>query len=189
VNNHNGKDGSMKGLSLVSLTLVALVGSAVGLYADEGKTFTGTAAASGTDRRPQLLVDGKRYELKASDKVDASVAEVLARFSKGDTGTYVVKGTRGTVNGVDGIIVDGITPAAQPLPGTGASAGPDRRQYQSKTAGHDGAPGARAPRALSRDTGDSLVNDVVLMTLAVTTVAGLCFVLVLLLWRAPVDNP
>jgi hypothetical protein len=33
------------------------------------------------------------------------------------------------------------------------------------------------------------VNDVVLMTLAVTTVAGLCFAIVLLLWRVPVDNP
>jgi hypothetical protein len=33
----------------------------------------------------------------------------------------------GTVNGVDGLI----TPAAQPLPGAGASARPDRRRYQS----------------------------------------------------------
>jgi hypothetical protein len=78
-----------------------------------------------------LLVDGKRYELKASDKADASVAKMLARFSRGDTGTYVVKGTRGTVNGVDGIIVHRITPAARPLPRTGASARPDRRRYRS----------------------------------------------------------
>jgi hypothetical protein len=33
------------------------------------------------------------------------------------------------------------------------------------------------------------MNDVTLVTLAVTAVAGLCVVLVLLLWRAPVDNP
>jgi hypothetical protein len=33
------------------------------------------------------------------------------------------------------------------------------------------------------------VNDVVRMTLAVTAVAGLCFALVLLLWRAPGGNP
>jgi predicted esterase len=59
------------------------------------------------------------------------VAEVLAKFSKGDTGTYVVKGTRGTVNGVDGITIDSITPAAKPLPSTGASARPDPRKYQS----------------------------------------------------------
>ena len=45
-----------------------------------------------------------------------SVAETLARFSEGETGTYVVKGTRGTVNGMDGIIVNSITPAAKPLP-------------------------------------------------------------------------
>ena len=121
----------MKGVSSVSIALVALVGSAVGLYAAESETFTGTAAASGTYKRPQLLVDGKRFELKASAKADASVAKVLAKFSKGDTGTYVVKGTRGTVNGVDGIIIDTITPAAKPLPRTGASARPDRRRYQS----------------------------------------------------------
>ena len=106
VNNRNGRDGSMKRLSIVSIALVALVGSAVGLYVftarvspvgpavglstAESETFTGAAAASGTHKRPQLLVDGKRYELKASDKADASVAETLAKFSKGDAGTYVV---------------------------------------------------------------------------------------------------
>jgi hypothetical protein len=37
---------------------------------------------------------------------------MLAKFSKGDTGTYAVVGTRGTVNGIDGIIVDSIVPAA-----------------------------------------------------------------------------
>src|SRR5262245_55492391 len=101
----------MTRLSSVSLALVALVGSAVGLSAAESDTFTGAAAASGTHQRPQLLVGGKRFELTASGKADASVAEVLARFSRGDTGTYIVKGTRGTVNGVDGIHIDGITPA------------------------------------------------------------------------------
>jgi hypothetical protein len=118
----------MKRLSIVSLALVALVGSAVGLSAAGGETFTGTAA-SGMYKRPQLLVDGKRYELKASDKADASVAEVLARFSKGDTGTYVVKGTRGTVHGVDGILIDGITPAKAD-PGTGAPAAAKRPGYK-----------------------------------------------------------
>jgi RNA polymerase sigma factor (sigma-70 family) len=75
--------------------------------------FTGTASATGTYKRPLLLVGDKRYELKASDKADASVAETLAKFSKGDTGTYTVKGTLGTVNGNDGILVDSITPAAK----------------------------------------------------------------------------
>src|SRR5262245_48993070 len=125
VNNHKARDGIIKRLSIVSLALVALVGSAVRLSAAESETFTGTAAASGTYKRPQLLVDGKRYELKASDKADASVAEVLARFSKGDTGTYVVKGTRGTVNGVDGIHIDSITPDKAD-PGTGAPAAAKR---------------------------------------------------------------
>jgi hypothetical protein len=121
----------MKASSIVSVALVALIGSAVGLYAAECETFTGTAAASGTYKRPQLLVDGKRYELKASDKADASVVQVLDKFSKGDTGTYVVKGTRGTINGVDGIIIDSITPAAKPLFSTGASTRPDPRKYKS----------------------------------------------------------
>jgi hypothetical protein len=120
----------MNRLSLVSLAMVALVGSVVGLYAAESDTFTGTATASGTHKRPQLLVDGKRYELKASSKADASVAQALARFSRGDSGTYIVRGTRGTVNGVAGIIVDAIAPA-KPLPSTGASARPDSRKYRS----------------------------------------------------------
>jgi Periplasmic copper-binding protein (NosD) len=86
--------------------------SAVGPQAAESETFTGVAAASGTHKPPQLLVDGQRYELKAPDKADAAVAEMLAKFSQGDKGTYVVKGTRSTVNGVHGIIVDAIKPAA-----------------------------------------------------------------------------
>jgi hypothetical protein len=56
--------------SIVSTALVALLGSLVGLYAAEGGNFTGAAAASGTHKRPQLLVDGNRYKLKASDKAD-----------------------------------------------------------------------------------------------------------------------
>jgi hypothetical protein len=112
----------MKGLSIVPIALVALVGSWVGLAAAEAETFTGTAAASGTHKRPLLLVDGERFELNASDKVDASVAETLGKFSRGDTGTYAVRGTRGTVNGTDGILVAASTPA-KPLSGTEATAG------------------------------------------------------------------
>lgn len=128
MNDHNGRDGSMKRSSIVSLALVALICSAVGLSAAESETFTGAAAASGTHKRPLLLVDGKRYELKASDKADASVAETLARFSRGDTGTYIVKGKRGTVNRMYGIIVDALAPAARPLPSTEVSAHPRSRQ-------------------------------------------------------------
>jgi hypothetical protein len=78
--------------------------------------FTGVASATGTYKRPLLIVDDKRYELKASDKADASVAETLAKFSKGDTGTYTATGVLGTVNGNDGILVDAITPAATEPP-------------------------------------------------------------------------
>src|SRR5262249_26419578 len=78
--------------------------------------FTGVASATGTYKRPLLIVDDKRYELKASDKADPSVAETLAKFSRGDTGTYTATGVLGTVNGNDGIIVHTITPAAPERP-------------------------------------------------------------------------
>ena len=133
----------MRRLSIVSITLVALVGLAVGLYAAENETFTGIAAVSGTYKRPQLLVDGKRYELKASDKADASVAEMLAKFSKGGRGTYVVKGTRGTVNGVDGIIIDGITPAA--IPPTGPVLPRGSQRESDRLARHPANPLPTAP--------------------------------------------
>lgn len=86
-NNHEARNGNKRELSMISLAPLLLVGLAVGLYAAEGEVITGIAAASGTYKRPQLLVDGKRYELKASGKADASVAEMLAKFSQGDTGT------------------------------------------------------------------------------------------------------
>src|SRR5512137_3035887 len=103
------------------VSTIALLGTALQLYAAESETFSGTAARTGTYKRPLLVVDGKRYELKASDKADASVAEMLAKFSTGDTGSYAIVGTRGTVNGNEGIIVDRITPAANPLPSAGAT--------------------------------------------------------------------
>ena len=104
-------DGTLlRGIPMV-VVLTSLVGAA---YAAGSETFTGVASRSGTYKRPLLIVGGKRYELKASDKADASVAEMLAKFSKGDKGKYVVKGTRGTLRGVDGILIDSITPAPQP---------------------------------------------------------------------------
>jgi hypothetical protein len=103
--------------SLVIITLAVLLAAAVRSYAADSETFTGTAAASGTYKRPLLLVDDVRYELTVSDRAEASVKEVLAKFSKGDTGTYAVKGTRGIVNGKDGIIIESIAPAeANPSP-------------------------------------------------------------------------
>ena len=104
----------MRSLSIVSISLLALVGSAVALYAAEPETFAGSAARSGTYKRPLLDVDGKRYELEPSDKADKSVAELLKKFSEGDTGRHVIKGTRGIVKGNDGIVIDSITPATAP---------------------------------------------------------------------------
>ena len=114
---------------MVFISLAALVSSTVAMSAVGSETFTGTAARTGTYKRPLLLLDGTRYELKASDKADASVAELLAKFSQGDTGSYDVVGTRAAVNGQDGILVDSIAPAAKPLPRTGAAA-PDATAVQ-----------------------------------------------------------
>jgi hypothetical protein len=80
------------------------------------ETITGTAARSGTFHRPLLDVGGKRYELKPSVRADASVPELLKKFSGGDTGRYVIKGRRDTVDGNSGIIIDSITPEPEPEP-------------------------------------------------------------------------
>ena len=54
----------MKRLSIVSLSLLVLVGSAVGLYAAESETFRGAAARSGTYKRPLLI----RWTLSQSEQ-------------------------------------------------------------------------------------------------------------------------
>ncbi len=122
VSNYIARNGRIKRLPLVFLALVALLGSMLTLQSAETEIFTGTAARTGIYKRPLLLVDGKRYELKASDNADASVAELLAKFSNGDTGSYALVGTRASVNGGDGILVDRIAPAAKPLPSAGVAA-------------------------------------------------------------------
>lgn len=152
VNNHKGKDGSMERLSIVSITLMALIGLAGALHAAESETFSGTAARTGTYKRPLLLVDGKRYELKPSAKADTSVAETLAKFSSGDTGTYVIKGTRDAVNNGEGILVDSITPADKPLPAAGAPA-------PGTNAAQGAAPPAAAQAAPAVDSKVVTVGD------------------------------
>jgi hypothetical protein len=121
LNTHKETSRATKRLSLAFLALVSLLGSVLPWQAAGSETFTGTAARTGTYKRPLLLVDGKQYELKASANAGISVAENLARCPTGDTNSYAVFGTRGTVNGNDGIIVDRITPAAKPLPSAGAT--------------------------------------------------------------------
>lgn len=113
------------------ITLTVMFATAVSANAADIETFTGTAAASGTFKRPLLIVDGTRYELKASDQADAVVAGVLAKFSQGDTGTYAVKATRSTVNGKDGLVIESIEPATaipSPRPAT-ASQRPGYKVY------------------------------------------------------------
>lgn len=95
----------MKKLPLIFIAFLAVTRLGLG-----SETFTGTAAASGTYKRPLLVVEGVRYELKSSDRAETQVTEILSRFSKGDTGTYAIKGTRGAVNGKEGILVDSIRP-------------------------------------------------------------------------------
>lgn len=114
----------MKRLVSVSIAVVVLLGAALCVRAAtaDHETFTGTAARTGTYKRPLLDVDGKRYELKASDRADPSAAEMLVKFSQGDTGTYAVVGTQGTVNRNDGILVDRITLVAKPVPSAAVAA-------------------------------------------------------------------
>lgn len=110
----------MKIIHVVSVALAALLVSTLGLSAADPETFTGTAARSGTFKRPLLDVNGKRYELRADDDADKTVGGLLKQFSEGDTGRYVIKGTRGTVQGKDGIIIESIAPAnsSEPRPST-----------------------------------------------------------------------
>src|SRR5262245_36434758 len=108
--------------ALVSIALAVLLATTTRSYASESETFTGKAAASGTHKRPLLLINDVRYELMASAKAEATVVEILTKFSKGDTGTYTMKGTRGTINGKDGILIDSIVPAAANSAPSAASA-------------------------------------------------------------------
>ncbi len=102
---------------LLIIAMAAQLASAVQADGADSETFLGTAAASGTHKRPLLLVGDIRYELKASDKAASSVADALARFSRGDSGSYEVRGLRATVNGKEGIVIDTIEPAkAVPAP-------------------------------------------------------------------------
>lgn len=123
----------MRSLLKVLVALTALVHAPIGLFAAGSETFTGTASRTGTFRRPLLDVGGERYELKASDKADKSVAALLRSFSEGDTGRYVIRGTRGTVLGRDGIVIDSIARAT--APGSSATPAPT-------TVGPDDAPTA-----------------------------------------------
>jgi hypothetical protein len=79
--------------------------------AGDVKTYTGTAQRSGTYHRPQLMVDSKRYELKAADNAEASVKETLQKISDGDTSKYTVKGTETTGDRGTSILVVSITKA------------------------------------------------------------------------------
>ena len=77
--------------------------------AAESKTWTGTAQRSGTQHRPWLMVDGKKYEMKAAEKAPASVKETLQKISDGDTSKYTVKGTETTGDRGATIVVESIT--------------------------------------------------------------------------------
>ena len=140
--------------------LYALCGFIVVSYSANGETFVGTAAATGTYKRPLLVVDGKRYELKASDKADPSIAEMLEKFSEGDSGTYTVTGTRGTVNKNDGIVIDSITPSS-----SGQLVNPNTFQV---------APGS-GPNALSHFSNTQLFMFGILLLGLCVTLCMFCF--------------
>jgi hypothetical protein len=70
----------------------------------------------------------------------------------------------------------------------GATATARRRGPAAKTGLQVKPPAHVAPGHFPRDPGDLPVNDVTLVTLALTAVGGLCFVIALVLLRAPADN-
>ena len=73
------------------------------------KTWTGTAGRTNTNHRPFITVDGKRFEMKASDNAEAAVAETLKKISDGDTSKYTVKGIDASTGERGMISVVGIT--------------------------------------------------------------------------------
>ena len=75
----------------------------------EAKTWTGAANRTGTQHRPLLVADGKRYELKPADKAGADVKETLQKIADGDTGNYSVKGTESSADRPSTILVESIT--------------------------------------------------------------------------------
>ena len=76
------------------------------------KAFIGTVESTASQRRPRLVVEGTHYDLKASVNADATVADTLARISKGEaTGRFVVTGIELTMNDRQMILVDRIVKA------------------------------------------------------------------------------
>jgi hypothetical protein len=80
----------VKGLIGVSIALVALVGSAVGVYAADSATFTGTGASTGPDRRRYKSYEyteaGKTLRLTMPERL-AVVRGILVvgNYSGGDS--------------------------------------------------------------------------------------------------------
>ena len=70
-----------------------------------GEAFTGTVESTNSQKRPRLVVGATHYELKPSDKADASVKQTLAKISSSEaTGQYTVRGAAsGTTLMVDSI--------------------------------------------------------------------------------------
>jgi hypothetical protein len=108
----------VKNWLIVIVSLIVLSGDGLPLPAEEQGSFTGSATRSGPFKRPLLDVDGKRYELQASETADAAVADLLKKFSAGDTGRYLIAGARAIINGNDGIVIERIiSGTASPNPG------------------------------------------------------------------------
>ena len=104
-------DQAAKLLAQMKAAATAGTAAAAAAAGDAG-TFTGTVDASTTQKRPRLAVGGTRYELKPSDKAEATVKDTLAKISKGEaTGKYTVKGAVSTAEGRTWILVNSITKA------------------------------------------------------------------------------
>ena len=115
--NDGKKDAALSKLSAAADLLKKLKDSltatpAPAVAASSGESFTGTVSATMLRHQQRLSAGGVSYDLMLSDKADAAAKDIMDKIAKGEaTGTYTVKGTKSTINGRDGILVDSITKA------------------------------------------------------------------------------
>jgi hypothetical protein len=89
VNNHKERDGTMKRSFIVPIALVALVGSAVGLYAADSKTSKGAAAAPDKYKSYDFTEADHKFRLVVPEDLEVVRGILLVGpYSGGDSRDY-----------------------------------------------------------------------------------------------------